>query len=112
MGIYIVQWISKPYTLQEEMDELRVGKLVCNAMYLNLVGQARNWYMPGTGEMIICIQHVVTGDIELLEPLEMITLPRTCHQWEAIQKGVLQLLDALHKEILDEINQRDVLTFK
>jgi hypothetical protein len=42
----------------------------------------------------------------------MVKLPRTCHWQEAIQKGALQLSGTLHKEILDESNQRDVLNFE
>jgi hypothetical protein len=46
-GYYLVQWTSMPYTLQEETDEFKVGEHICDATYLNPVGQARNWYMPG-----------------------------------------------------------------
>jgi hypothetical protein len=83
-GYYLVEWTSKSYTLQEEMDELQEGELVCDAMYLNPVGWARKWYTPGTGQTIIHIQHVVTGDIRLLEPSATVKLPRTCNQQEAI----------------------------
>jgi hypothetical protein len=61
---------------------------------------------------LICIQHVVAGDVELLEPSAIVKLPRTCNQNEAIQKGALRLSDASHKEILDEINLRDILNFE
>ena len=49
-GYYsIVWWHSMPYTLQEELDEFQEGKLVCDATYLDPVGQARNWYTSGNG---------------------------------------------------------------
>jgi hypothetical protein len=37
-GYYLVKWASEPYMLQEEMEELLEGVLVCDAMYLSAVG--------------------------------------------------------------------------
>jgi hypothetical protein len=69
-GYYIVQWTFVPYMLQEATYEFQEGELVCDATYLNPVGRAKNWYTPGTsmGEMLIRIQHVVAGDVELRAP--------------------------------------------
>ena len=97
------------------MDEFQEGELVCDATYCNPVGRARNWYTPGTTAVenaLIRIQTVVVGSLALLEPSATVKLPRTCNRREAIKKGALQLSDASHKEILDEINRRDVLNFE
>jgi hypothetical protein len=85
----IVQWTSMPYTLQEETDEFQEVKLVCDATYLNPIGCTRNWYTPGTGTVetnLIQIQHVVIGDIQLLQPSAMVKLPQTCNQHEEIKR--------------------------
>ena len=97
------------------MDEFQEGELVCHATYCNPVGRARNWYTPGTTaeeNALIRIQTVVVGSLDLLEPSEMVKLPRTCNRREALKKGALRLSDSSHEKILDEINRRDVLNFE
>jgi hypothetical protein len=48
MGNYVVKWLSKPYTLQEEMEGMsgmiRVGTMVADMLYFNQVERARHWY--------------------------------------------------------------------
>jgi hypothetical protein len=57
-------------------------------------------------------QHVVSGDVKLLAPSPTVKLPRTCNWQEAIRKKAVRLSDLTHKEILEEINRRDVLNFE
>jgi hypothetical protein len=113
-GYYLVEWTSEPHALQEETDEFWEGELVCDATYLDPVGRARNWYTPGTSTcvMLIRIQHVVSGDVELLTPSPTVKLPRTCNRQEAIRKKAVRLSDSTHEEILKEIHRRDVLNFE
>ncbi len=48
MGYYVVKWLSKPYTLQEDTDGMSgmigAGTMVVDALYFNQVERTPHWY--------------------------------------------------------------------
>jgi hypothetical protein len=106
-GYYVVTWTSDPYTSQDENAEL-----VCDAKFLNPVGRAPLWYTPSSINTVFLLQHVVAGNLVLLEPSSIVALPNTCNRREATSKKAKRLSDESHEEILDEINRREILEYE
>jgi hypothetical protein len=49
MGYYVIEWLSEPYTLQEDTDGMSgmigTGTMVVDALYFNWVEHTPHWYM-------------------------------------------------------------------
>ena len=64
-GYYIVQWDIPPHEFKERTDIFQAGDVVCNAIYINTIKQAHHWYTQITIKTIVCVQHVLTANIDL-----------------------------------------------
>ena len=68
---YIVKWYIPPHKLQEDSNILQAGDVVCNDTYLNPIQQAHHCYTQSNIKNVLCIQHVLIGNIDrknLLRP--------------------------------------------
>ena len=63
-GYYVLQWTRESYTLQEDKNmegctrtiTVYTGEIVCDAVFLNPVPNAKYWYIPmktGVGDVIV-----------------------------------------------------------
>jgi hypothetical protein len=102
-GYYLVCWEPETYAAQEDTDEWAIGELVCDGTYLNPVGRARNWYIPGDGHVTVRVQHTVAADILLEKPSASVKLPSNCNQRDALSKGTRRLSYDSQLTIIDEI---------
>ena len=54
MGYYLMRWLSKPYTLQEDTEGMSgiidAGAMVIDGLYYNRVQRAPYWYMPSEND--------------------------------------------------------------
>ena len=69
MGYYMVKWLSKPYTLQEETvgmaSLIGTGKMVAKAVYFNRVQRAPYWYTLSGEHTIVEVRHVLRSGLHL-----------------------------------------------
>ena len=74
-GYYLLQWTTEPYTLQEDkemQDYLPIttayaGDIVCDAVFLNPVPNAKYWYTPmitGDGDVTVRLKQVLLPNIQ------------------------------------------------
>jgi len=120
-GYYLLQWDSEPRALEEDLEveyaTILKGELVADAVYLNPVPRARQWYTRATQEdeeslrTVVRMQHVVAADISLSGESASQKLPNNCDRTTARQLGALRVSDDKHNLIADEISRREVLDF-
>ena len=63
MGYYLVKWLSKPYTLQEDTEGMSgmipVGSMVVDGLYFNRVKRAPLWYTPFGNTTVVEVKYVL-----------------------------------------------------
>jgi hypothetical protein len=90
MGYYLVRWLSKPYTLQEDTEGMSgvidTGVMVVDIMYFNHVECTPYWYMPMGGMIVIKVRHVLQMGLQLQEISTTNKLPQLCNTAVAMQQ--------------------------
>jgi hypothetical protein len=63
MGYYAVKWLSKPYSLQEDMEGMSgmigTGVMVADALFHNRVARTPFWYTQSGETMVVEVRHVL-----------------------------------------------------
>jgi hypothetical protein len=90
MGYYLVKWLSKPYTLQEDTDGMSrtigMGTMVANLLYFNRVERAPHWYTQSGKTMVAEVRYVLLSDLQLQTISKTNKLPTACQRQEATRK--------------------------
>ena len=114
MGFYLVKWLSKPYTLQEEMEGVSdkqtnpSGIMVVNALYFSWVECAPLWYTPSGSTTIMAAKFVLRAGIQLQSVSATNVLPNACARIKATQKKAVRVSPG----IMEEASQHDRLEYK
>ena len=115
MGYYLVCWLSKPYTLQEDTEGMAgvigTGAMVADAMFYNRVGGAPYWYTPSETTTIVQMRHVLHTGLELQGISRTNKLPSTCNTAVATRQKVVMRARLDHDIIMEEAIQHDVLEY-
>jgi hypothetical protein len=115
MGYYVVKWLSKPYTLQEDTDSMSgtigAGTMVVDVLYFNRVERAPHWYMQSKETMVAEVQYVLLTGLHLLPISETNKLPTACNRREAVQKKVVKVTLLDHEVIMEEAGKWDQLEY-
>ena len=88
-GYYVLQWTSKPYTLQEdkEMEDYTptitayTGEIVCDVVFLNPVPTAKYWHISmkiGVGDIIVKLKQVLLPNTTMMKIDKINKLPKRC----------------------------------
>ena len=115
MGYYMVKWLSKPYTLQEETvgmaSLIGTGKMVAKAVYFNRVQRAPYWYTLSGEHTIVEVRHVLQTGLHL-QPISVANkLPQACNRMEATRQKGLKVTHLDHDAIMEEASRRDRLEY-
>ncbi len=111
MGYYVVYWLSKPYTLQEDMDGMSgtIGKgmMVVNTHYFNWVELAPHWYTQSKEKTVAEVRYVLLTGLHLLPISKTNKLPTACNRRKAAQKKVVKVMLLDHEVIMEEARKQD-----
>jgi hypothetical protein len=115
MGYYVVKWLSKPYTLQENMDGISgtigVGTIVVNALYFNRVERTPHWYTQSKETMVAEVRYVLLTGLHLLPISKTNKLLTVCNRREAVQKKVEKVTLLDREVIMEEARKWDQLEY-
>jgi hypothetical protein len=115
MGYYVVKWLSKPYTLQEDTDGMSgtigAGMMVVDVLYFNRVERAPHWYMQSKEMMVAEVRYVLLIGLHLLPISETNKLPTACNRREAAQKRAVKVMFLDHEVIMEEAGKQDQLEY-
>jgi hypothetical protein len=115
MGYYVVKWLIKPYTLQEETEGMsgmiRVGTMVADMLYFNQVERARNWYTQSNMSTVVEVRYVLLTGFQLQPISETNKLPTACNRKEDAQKKAVKVTLLDHEVIMEEAGKRDRLEY-
>ena len=115
IGYYVVKWLSKPYTLQEDMDGMSgtigTGTMVVDALYFNQVECAPHWYMQSKETMVAEVRYVLLTGLHLLPISKTNKLPMACNRREDAQKKVVKVTLLDHEVIMEEAGKRNRLEY-
>ncbi len=83
-------WLSKPYTLQEETEDMSgmigTGMLVADKLYFNQTECARHWCTQSNMMMVVEVRYVLLTGFQLQPISKTNKLPMACTRKEAVQK--------------------------
>ena len=119
-GYYVLQWISEPCTLQEDKVikgytpaiKSYAGEILCDAVFLNPVPNAKYWYTPmktGVGDATVTLKQVLVPNITMIKIDKVHTLPKRFKKKEATKLGAIRMSNEDIDELLEEIHKRDKL---
>jgi hypothetical protein len=115
MVYYVVKWLSKPYTLQEETEGMSgmicVGTMVANMLYFNQVERARHWYTQSNMTTVVEVRYDLLTGFQLQPISETNKLPIVCNRKEAAQKKAVKVTLLDHEVIMEEAGKRDRLEY-
>ncbi len=116
MGYYLVKWLSKPYTLQEDTEGMSgmipVGSMVVDGLYFNRVQQAPLWYTPSGDTMVVEVKYVLQTDLQLQPISTTNALPNACARVEAMRKKAIKVSTLDHETIMEEATKHDRLEYE
>ena len=81
---------------------------MCNAMFMNSVPEAENWYTPGVAENLkftARMKYIVCANVEMLPISDSNKLPNRCDKVDATRQGAVRISDNSLDEILMEIDR-------
>ena len=119
-GYYVLQWTTEPYTLQEDKEmqgylpitTAYAGEIVCDAVFLNPVPNAKYWYTPmitGDGDVTVRLKQVLLPNITMIKIDKINILPKRCNKKEAKKLGAIRMSNDNIDELIEEIHRRDKL---
>ena len=88
------------------------GEIVCDAVFLNPVPNAKYWYTPmttGDGDVIVRLKQVLLPNITMIKIDKINTLPRRCKRKEAKKLGAIRISNDNIDEQIEEIDRRNKL---
>jgi hypothetical protein len=111
MGYYVVKWLSKPYTLQEDTDGMSgtigTGMMVANMLYFNRVEHVPHWYTQSKETTVAEVRYVLLTGLHLLPISATNKLPTACNWREAAQKKAVKVMLLDHEVIMDKAGKQD-----
>ncbi len=116
MGYYLVKWLSKPYTLQEDTEGMSgmipVGSMVVDGLYFNRVQLVPLWYTPSGDTTVVEVKYVLRTSLQL-QPISMTNaLPNACTRVKAMRKKAIKVSTLDHKVIMKEATKCDRLEYE
>ncbi len=114
MGYYVVKCLSKPYTLQEDMDGMSgtIGAgTVVDTLYINRVEHAPHCYMQAKEMTVAEVRYVLLTGLHLLLISETNKLPTACNRREAAQKKAVKVTLLDHEVIMEVVGKRDLMEY-
>ena len=115
MGYYLVKWLSEPYTLQADTEEMAgmisAGTMVVEGVYFNRVKRAPYWYTPSDGRAVFEMRHVLWTGLQLFDISRENKLPNGCNRTEATRQKAVKLVEYQHNQIMEEAERRDRLEY-
>ncbi len=110
MSYYVVKWLSKPYTLQEDTDGMSgtigAGTMVVT-LYFNRVDGTPHWYAQSKETLVAEVRYVLLTGLHLLPISKTNKLPTACNRREAAQKKAVKVTLLDHEVIMEEAGKRD-----
>jgi hypothetical protein len=111
-GYYLVEWVSEPRTLEEPMTltkyepqiHLPRGELVCNAIYLDRIPGAKQWWYRTEIRVTVRLQQVLMDNLYLLPLLAQNQPGGTSGRLVAAQQAK-KLNEEGHLRLADEIGR-------
>ena len=119
-GYYVLQWISEPCTLQEDKVikgytpaiKSYAGEILCDAVFLNPVPNAKYWYTPmitGDGGVTVKLKQVLLPNITMIKIDKINILSKRGNKKEAKKLGAIRMRNDNIDELIEEIHRRDKL---
>ncbi len=112
MGYYLMRWLSKPYTLQEDMEGMSgiidAGAMVIDGLYYNRVQRAPYWYTPSETTTVVQVRHVLRTGLELQAISRTNKLLQTCNTAVATRHKAVMVTRLYHDGIMEEAMRCDV----
>ena len=106
MGYYLIKWLSKPHTLQEDTGGMSgmipAETMVVDALYFNRVHHTQHWYTPSAETMVTEVKHVLQICLQVQPISETNALPLACVRAESLD----------HEVIMEEVSKRDRLEYE
>ncbi len=116
MGYYLLKWLSKPYTLQEDTEGMSgmipTGSMVVDGLYFNRVQCAPHWYTPSGDTTVVEVKYVLRTGLQLQPISTSNALPNACARVKATRKKAIKVLTLDHKGIMEEATKRDRLEYE
>jgi hypothetical protein len=116
MGYYLVKWLSKPYTLQEDTEGMSgmipAGSMVVDGLYFNRVQQVPLWYTPSGNTTVMEVKYVLWTGLQLKPISTTNALPIACTRVEAKRKKAINVSTLDHVAIMEEATKRDRLEYE
>ena len=108
---YLVEYIGRPYTSQDESTNPDESDLKVDCYWLNSIPGARYWYTKSKNPVTVDMAYVVATDVEMkpISPTNMIK-NRSIRR-EATRKNALRITDESHDFIVHEIDLRERLEY-
>ncbi len=116
MGYYLIKWLSKPHTLQEDTEDMTgmipTRSMVVDGLYFNMVQRALHWYTPSGDTMVVEVKFVLRTGLQLQPISTSNALPNTCAKVEAMRKKAIKVSTLDHEAIIEKATKHDRLEFK
>ncbi len=95
MGYYLIKWLSKPYTLQEDTEGMSgmipTGFMVVDELYFNRVQPTPHWYTPSGDITVVEVKYVLHTGLQLQPISTSNALPNACARVEAMWKKAIKV---------------------
>jgi hypothetical protein len=116
MAYYLVKWLSKPYTLQEDTEGMSgmipIGSMVVDGLYFNRVQRAPLWYTPSGNTTVVEVKYVLRTGLQLQPISTTNALPNACARVKAMRKKAIKVSTLDHKAIMEEATKHDRLEYE
>ena len=110
MGYYVAKWLSKPYSLQEEIEGMS-GVMVADAIFFDRVEHAPYWYMLSRMTMVVEVKYVLQPGFKMNDISPENQLPWTCSRMETTRQKAKRVSILDHKEIMEKAEKRGWLVY-
>ena len=115
MGYYLMRWLSKPYTLQEDTEVMSgvidAGAMVSDRLYYNRVQHVPYWYTPSETTTVVQVRHFLQTGLELQSISTTNKMLQTCNTAVATRQKAVMVTSLDHDGIMEEGMRRDVLEY-
>jgi hypothetical protein len=116
MGHYLVKWLSKPYTLQEDTEGMPgmipAGSMAVGGLYFNRVQLTPLWYTPSGDTMVVEVKYVLRTGLQL-QPISLTNAPpNACARVEATRQKAIKVSTLDHEAIMEEATKHGRLEFE
>ena len=115
MGYYLMRWLSKPYTLQEDSEVMSgvidAGAMVSDRLYYNRVQHVPYWYTPSETTTVVQVRHFLQTGLELQSISTTNKMLQTCNTAVATRQKAVMVTCLDHDRIIKEAMRCNVLEY-